>query len=31
MKTLAHLLVVSLLVGSASLALADDDKFAARL
>ena len=31
MKTLAHLLVVSLLVGPASLALADDDKFAARL
>ena len=31
MKTLAHLVAVSLLVGSASLAMADEDKFAARL
>jgi hypothetical protein len=31
MKTLARLLAVCLLVGSASIALADEDKFAARL
>ncbi len=31
MKTLAHVLTLCLLVGSASLAVADDDKFAANL